>query len=67
MQLDRAIARARCDAKFQRKEARRFRAQGATYCADLADTDADMLEALADAAEKSRQIRPESDENGGQG
>lgn len=54
MELKRAIERARRDAAYHRREQRRFEADGMTYSAKLAAREAEMLEALVEAAERSR-------------
>ena len=54
MELKRAIERARRDAAYHRKQAKRFEAEGMKYSSKLAARDAEMLEALIEAAERSR-------------
>lgn len=54
MELKRAIERARRNAKFYRKEQRRLEAEGMKHSAKLAAREAEMLEALVEAAERSR-------------
>lgn len=55
MELKRAIERARRNAAFERKEAKRYEAEGMDHTAKLAEREADMLETLAEAAERSLQ------------
>ena len=54
MELKRAIERARRNARFYRKEQRRQEADGMKHSAKLAEREAEMLEALDEAAERSR-------------
>lgn len=55
MELKRAIERARRNAAFERKEEKRFEAEGMKYSAKLAAREAEMLEALVEASERSLQ------------
>lgn len=54
MELKRAIERARRDAAYHRKQAKRYETEGMKHSAKLAERDAEMLEALVEAAERSR-------------
>ena len=54
MELKAAIRRARHDAKCRRDEAKRYRKEGMNNCAELAERDAEMLEALIKAAERNK-------------
>ena len=53
MELKRAIERARRNAVFERKEEKRLEAEGMKHTAKLAAREAEMLETLANAAERS--------------
>lgn len=52
MEIKRAIERARRNAAFERKEEKRYEAEGMQHSAKLAAREADMLETLVKAAER---------------